>query len=150
MTTRQSAPQCVPETRVSPLKAVVCIAQSHYQAHPSCVSIHCFLFCLSRPSVSPLRLWISLAWVSAPHKPPQRLMSLEIKPAEGLSLPSPGCCTPMGQHTPSSAGDLPVRTSCNYCRLKKIKCDKVSPEHGGCSRCRREKLACCYGKSVAG
>lgn len=42
---------------------------------------------------------------------------------------------------------LPVRSSCNFCRTKKVKCDKTSPEHGGCLRCRREGLDCCYGEA---
>ncbi|UZJ51186.1 hypothetical protein CBS101457_000506 [Exobasidium rhododendri] len=40
--------------------------------------------------------------------------------------------------------DLPVRTACNHCRSKKIKCDKVPVEQGGCSRCTREHIQCSY------
>lgn len=43
-----------------------------------------------------------------------------------------------------TANDLPVRTACNFCRSKKIKCDKTAVEDGGCARCKREEIMCCY------
>lgn len=43
-----------------------------------------------------------------------------------------------------SSIDLPIRTACNFCRSKKVKCDKTAVEDGGCARCKREKILCCY------
>lgn len=43
-----------------------------------------------------------------------------------------------------SANELPIRTACNFCRSKKIKCDKNAVEDGGCARCKREEIICCY------
>ncbi|PWN37496.1 uncharacterized protein FA14DRAFT_14583 [Meira miltonrushii] len=44
----------------------------------------------------------------------------------------------------ATATDLPIRTACNFCRSKKIKCDKTAIEDGGCARCKREEIMCCY------
>lgn len=64
----------------------------------------------------------------------------------GGAMPSPASSPSIMVHLSPGSGqsDLPVRTACNYCRSKKIKCDKTSPEEGGCARCKREAIECCY------
>lgn len=51
------------------------------------------------------------------------------------------------EHDREAAGQqlLPVRKACNLCRSRKVRCDRTPLDAGGCARCRREGVECCYG-----
>ena len=72
-----------------------------------------------------------------PRRPPLLSLSSKSKPIVG----------PDGQaYTPGEAArlGLTIRTACEACRSRKLKCSGNPPDKGGCERCRTDNVDCIY------